>query len=263
MHWRLFLLGVLGICCGCGTTKLRTATEQILASDAVDRAVAQIEFDVLAGKRVFLDERHLKAVKTAGFVNSNYIIGSLRQQMFAADVRVVDQLEEADYVVEARIGALGTDEHDITYGVPASSGLSAAASLVPNAPLVPSLPELSLARRSDATGGAKIALFAYERETRRPVWQSGIQTGRSTARATWVLGAGPFQRGTIYDGTEFAGNQIGLPFKNDEESRRRFDAVNRFRDQHVFSQPLQRAAEPVRLSAFEEPAPTSDQKKRE
>ena len=34
---------------GCGSTKSRTATEQLLMSDAVDRAIAQIDFSELAG----------------------------------------------------------------------------------------------------------------------------------------------------------------------------------------------------------------------
>jgi hypothetical protein len=33
----------------------------------------------------------------------------------------------------------------------------------------------------------------------------------SKAKAVWVFGAGPFQRGSIYQGTEFAGEELNIP----------------------------------------------------
>jgi hypothetical protein len=70
-----------------------------------------------------------------------------------------------------------------------------------------------LAKRRDQRGIAKIAVFAYHRETGTPVWQSGIAHQESSANDVWILGAGPFQRGTIHYGTSFAGNII----RGDEE----------------------------------------------
>src|SRR5438309_1664029 len=97
---------------GCGTMNSRRATEQLLVSDAVDRAVARIDFSDLAGQKVFLDSRYAKNIKNLNaveYVNEEYIHSSLRQQLFAARCLVQDKLEDADYVVEARIGAVGTD----------------------------------------------------------------------------------------------------------------------------------------------------------
>jgi hypothetical protein len=129
---------------GCGTTKGQVATEQMVVSDAVDRSVASINFRRLAGKRVYLDTQYMKSVKGPGFVNSDYIVSSLRQQMVAAGCRLEEKPDEADYIVEARVGALGTDQHDVTYGIPASTALSSAASLVPNAPAIPLIRKLPL-----------------------------------------------------------------------------------------------------------------------
>jgi len=63
-RWRLrdFLLDGLVLAfsvvlAGCGTTKSRSATEQLLISDAVDRAIAIIDFSPLADKTVFLDTK--------------------------------------------------------------------------------------------------------------------------------------------------------------------------------------------------------------
>ncbi|MDA1049632.1 MAG: hypothetical protein O3C40_04010 [Planctomycetota bacterium] len=201
---------------GCGTTKTRLATDQLLVSDAVDQAVGDIDFGVMAGQKVYFDAQYIKNIKGVGFVNSEYIISSLRQQMAAADCRLQDAEDDADFVVEARVGTLGTNGHEIVYGVPANNSLSTAANLMPNAPSIPTIPELALAKKDAHLGAAKIAVFAYERESRRPVWQSGISRAKSTAQDFWFFGAGPFQRGSVYDGTQFAGIRIRLPRHDDD-----------------------------------------------
>jgi len=198
----------LACCAGCGTTREKQATEQLLLSDAVDRAVAQIDFSPLAGETVYLDTTYLRSVKGNLFVNSDYIVSSLRQQMVLAGCLLQDTRDDADFIAEARVGVLGTDGHDINYGVPSSQGFNAAAGLISGAGNVPSLPDVSLARKTDDSAASKVAVFAYHRETREPVWQSGLSVARSTARAKWILGAGPFQSGSIYDGTQFAGNRL-------------------------------------------------------
>jgi hypothetical protein len=196
---------------GCGTTKSQQATEQLLMSNAVDMSVSKIDFRPLAGFKVYLDTTYLKNVRGFAFVNADYIISSLRQQMAAANCLLQDKPTEADVVVEARVGALGTDSHDVTYGLPANKALSAASTLISSIPTIPVFPEISVARKADQRGAAKIVVFAYDRESRRPIWQSGLSLSRSTASDTWVLGAGPFQRGTIYDHTHFAGSELSLP----------------------------------------------------
>jgi hypothetical protein len=212
---RLFFIGVLAALAvsaapGCGTTKSRLATEQLLMSDAVDRAVAGIDFQSLAGKKVYFDSRYVVNVKGAGFVNSEYVISSLRQQMVAADLRLQDKPEDAEYVVEARVGTLGTDGNEIVYGIPANRGISEAANLIPNVPQLPAIPELSLARKESQVGAFKVAAFAYNRRSGEPVWQSGIARTTTTSQDVWVFGAGPFQQGSIHDHTTFAGNDIRL-----------------------------------------------------
>jgi hypothetical protein len=216
-RWRLrdFLLDGLVLAfsvvlAGCGTTKSRSATEQLLISDAVDRAIAIIDFSPLADKTVFLDTKYLVAVKGIGFVNTEYVTSSLRQQMLASGCLLQEKVEDAEYVVEARIGALGTDSHEVTYGIPPSSGLAHATELVPGAPRVP-IPDLSVAKKEDLLGASKVAVFAYHRETKIPVWQSGMSVATSNARDSYVLGMGPIQDGTIYHGTHFAGSRWQIP----------------------------------------------------
>lgn len=214
----LLLLSVVSNVVGCGTTLNRDATQQLLTSDAVDRSISQIDFRVLSGERVFLDTQYIKAVKGTGNVNSEYVISSLRQQLIAARCFLQDKAEDSDFVVEPRVGTLGSDHHEVVYGIPANNALGAASSVVPGAPPVPPIPELSLAKRDKQAAAAKVAVFAYHRETKQPVWQSGIVRSKSNAKNTWLLGAGPIQRGTIYDGVQFAGSKLKPSLGADNET---------------------------------------------
>lgn len=196
---------------GCGTTQQRTGTEQLLLSDAVDRSVDQLEFGVLSGKKLFLDTTYINAVKGVSFVNSDYIISTLRHKLTTSGCLLQDTKDKADYVVEARIGALGTDSLEVTYGLPASNALSQAATLVTSAPVMPTIPEISVGKRNAALSTSKVVAYAYHRETGTPVWQSGNAISKSDAKDTWFMGAGPLQRGSIYKGVRFADVRLRLP----------------------------------------------------
>src|SRR5215471_20738167 len=79
---RCWAISVLGLVMGCGTTRMtdtqRTATEQLLISNAVDQTVSQLDFRILAGKSVYLDPQYLDNVADRG-----YLVSSLRQQLLA------------------------------------------------------------------------------------------------------------------------------------------------------------------------------------
>jgi len=70
------------------------------------------------------------------------------------------------------------------------------------------IPEIPFAKSTDQKGVAKIACFAYSNTTGQAVWQSGVYPVVCNAKDTWFLGTGPFQRGSIYDGTRFAGSRL-------------------------------------------------------
>ncbi|WP_428306155.1 DUF6655 family protein [Lacipirellula sp.] len=202
---------LLAVCTasGCGTTRTsntaRTATEQLLISDAVDRTVQQINFKVLAGENVFFDTAQMGDV-----VDKGYLISCMRQHLLASGCVMKEKREDATYIIEPRVGVIGTDNHDLMFGIPAFSVPQlATGSVIPS-----SVPEIAFAKRRDQMGVAKIAVFAYRRETGEPVWQSGMAMNKSTANDIWLFGAGPFQKGTIYDETRFA----GIEKKKDEDA---------------------------------------------
>jgi hypothetical protein len=189
---------------GCGTTRIsdtqRTATEQLLVSNAIDQAVSQLDFRILAGKPVYFDAQYL-----AGSVDRGYVVSSLRQHLLACGCILKENRAQATYVVEARSGGIGTDRYQLLLGVPEMN----VPSLAPGQPTL--IPEIPLAKRTDQKGVAKLAVFAYNRRTGRPVWQSGVVRMVSASKDTWLFGAGPFRRGTLEEGTEFAGQPLSIP----------------------------------------------------
>lgn len=224
-------------CCsslGCGNSLQIEGTQQLLASDAIDKSVAKIDFSPLQGQIVYFDPQYIKMEKGIGFVNANYIVSAIRQQLFAHGCRLVESKEDARFIVEARVGALGGNQHDVIYGVPENNALTKVATMMPNTPSIPSIPELSVARRSLLSASAKVAVFAYEKESGDSIWQSGTSVAESDARHTWLFGAGPFQKGSIYTGTNLAGEKLRLPFlkkrKSDEEILSAFHDPQIYRD---------------------------------
>jgi hypothetical protein len=241
---------------GCGSTKQNVATEQLLMSNAVDATVAKLDFSPLTMHKVYLDTTYVNKPAIVASptqqpmaIDSNYLISSIRQQMFAAGVQLVDTKDEADIIAEPRVGALGLDGHDVTYGMPASSALSTASSAVAGTPFIPAIPEISVARKEDRAGAAKLAVFAYDRKTRQPYWQSGVARSNSDSKATWILGVGPFQRGSIRGRTEFAGSQVAttsLPAVEDHDSLERYLTGRTFESES-----------PIKTAGHESPATPS------
>lgn len=207
---------------GCGTTREYNATEQLVMSEAVDKSISQLDFRPLSGRKVYLDTSYLRHVKGESFVNSEYVTSALRQQIVAAGCFIQDSANESDVIVEARIGTLGADNHRVTFGIPENNAFGAAVSLIPGAPAIASIPEIALARREAREAAVKVSAFAYDRNTRAPVWQSGVDSATATARDTWVLGVGPFQGGSIREETRLAGSSLALGDRSDTGSPHKF-----------------------------------------
>ena len=105
-------------------------------------------------------------------------------------------------------------------------------------PKVPGIPELALAKRSNQIAAAKVAIFAYENESRERVWQSGVSTGKSTAKDLWVFGAGPFQKGSIHEGNvRFAGSSLDVPLLEDDR-KGSHGPIASYRNATIFEAPF-------------------------
>jgi hypothetical protein len=188
---------------GCGSTKVtgtaRTGTEQLLLTNAWDKALHRVDFRPLTGVPVYLDTTHVAAV------DQGWVVSSLRQAMLTQGVLIRPKPEQAQFVMEAAVGAYGTDEDSFLVGIPQTT--------VPNVmPGVPSgtIPEVTLAKRSRQQAVAKLSLFAYDRASGQLVWSSGTILDKADTKDVYVGGFGPIQSGTIRAGTEVAGIKIPL-----------------------------------------------------
>jgi hypothetical protein len=233
--WFAFVVFLSVSSLGCGRIVSQKATDQLIAGDAVDRTVSQIDFRILGGKKVFLDTQYInKTIPGVGFVTSEYMISSVRQKMMCDGCLLQEKTDDADFVVEMRIGALGADGHEVIYGVPPNNYLTIAASVVPTAPqgaaAIPSMPELSVGKKDDQMAAAKIALFAYNRRTREPIWQSGINESRSMVADRWYFGAGPFHKGNIYGTKKQSEPGLFGTGEEDEPAKQEYFVERRFAD---------------------------------
>lgn len=188
---------------GCGSTKMtntpRTGTEQLLLTHAWDRAVQQVDLRPLTGVPVFLDTANVQTV------DQGWIVSSLRQALLSQGVLLREKKEDAQWIVEARVGAYGTDESNLLVGVPATT----IPATIPGIP-AGNIPEIPLAKRSKQKAVSKLALFAYDRASGQLVWSSGTVLGTSDNKSVHIGTIGPIESGSLRQGAEFAGMTIPL-----------------------------------------------------
>jgi hypothetical protein len=193
---------------GCGTVKqsgtARTGTEQILLTNAWDEALSKVDFRPLAGVPVYLDTQYIKDP-----VDQGWIISSLRQAMLTQGVMLRAKPEQAEWIVEARVGAYGTDSYNWLVGVPQTT----LPVTIPGVPATGTIPEIAVAKTSNQYAYSKLALFAYDRVNGQLIWRSGTQLAGSNAKDVYVGGVGPIQSGSIRQNNKRIG--INLPIISD------------------------------------------------
>ncbi|MDR2170067.1 MAG: hypothetical protein LBP59_07995 [Planctomycetaceae bacterium] len=212
---------------GCGTTKwsdtARTGTEQLLISNAIDSAVGKINFRPLGDRRVYLNTSAINEI-----TDNKYLTMALRQHLATSGGILCDDESDADYIIDVRAGAVGTDRDDLLVGIPSIS-----VPVIPGASLSgAAIPEIPFIRRTKQIGVAKIAVFAYNKKTGRPIWASGNNMSESRAQNLWFAGTGPLAYGTIYNETTFAGHSIPtlLQRKRDKKQKSFADQARYFKE---------------------------------
>lgn len=172
---------------GCASTKssntARTASEQLLISSAIDRAMSNVKFDDFAGYKVFIDEKYLDSV------DKGYLVGSIRHKILRAGGSIVAAADAADVVLEPRSGGVGTDLQETYIGIPSLG--------IPGMPI--ELPEVKFASRNTQMGTAKIGLVCYDAKTGQAMGIGGESTALTHNNDTYVLGIGPFRSGSVLD----------------------------------------------------------------
>ncbi len=155
---------------GCVTRKTtdtpRSATEQLLLSTATDRALHSANLMLFANRKVFLDATYFDSY------DSKYVLGAIRDALSRAGALLQDTAATADIIIEARSGALATDNSATFFGIP---------NLAVPIPLAGSvgIPEVPFYKVEHQHSVAKIALFAFAKTSREHIYSSGSLAGKS------------------------------------------------------------------------------------
>ncbi|MGC1272649.1 MAG: DUF6655 family protein [Planctomycetaceae bacterium] len=182
----LTVLAFSAVAAGCASTKTsntgRTAMEQMLISNAVDQSLDKIDFQPLAGRSVYLDVTYLECI------DKNYVIAATRDRILQAGAKLTAKPEDAEVVVEARAGAVGTDQTESYIGIP---------EVAMPGPIPIAIPQIKMWSRTAQTGTAKIGLVAIEAGSRTILGQGGSTLARSDDNNTYLFGLGPYQSGSV------------------------------------------------------------------
>lgn len=162
------------------TNTARTATEQMLISNAVDQSLNKIDFTPLAGSNVFVEEKYIDCV------DKGYIVGSIRHKLLQAGAFLAPKAEEADAIMELRSGAVGTDVSSSYLGLPGFT-----------APGMIGIPDIKLITHDSQQAVAKIGIVVYGVKSRRELGEGGVSMARSDDTNSFYFGVGPKQSGTL------------------------------------------------------------------
>ena len=165
----------------------RTAKEQMLLSDAVERSISKVDFSALLGQHVFVEEKYLECV------DKPFVVGSVRHHVMRSGACLVDSSTEADVVMELRSGGVGTDTSEAYLGTPEIA-----------LPGMLTVPEIRLAERKTQFGFAKLGMVLYDAKTRELLGDGGLTLSQSDDNNWFVFGVGPFQNGSLTQNLKIA-----------------------------------------------------------
>lgn len=184
---------------GCATLRVtdpaRTATEQFLMSTALIEAVDQLSTSALRDREVYIDATYLKGLPAQ---ESSFFLAELRSRMLLAGVRLTDERDSAQIIVEPRSGGIGIDRTEFLLGIPAIYLGNATVNAETGAPAAPlAIPELAIIKRTTQKGFAGVAFVAYWRDSGELIATSGPFVGRTMRQDYWFFGSGPRTIGDI------------------------------------------------------------------
>ena len=164
---------------GCSATRIteppRTAVEQLLLSNAIDKSMRNTDFSVFNNQTVFSDSSLFEGY------DAKYALGTIRDKLSQAGALLVDTAEKARYVLEPRSGGIGIDSHSELFGMPNIT------IPVPFAGAVET-PEVPFWKVVKADSTVKIVILAIERETGKHHYSSGSLVGKSYNHQYKILG---------------------------------------------------------------------------
>jgi hypothetical protein len=166
------LCALLHVASGCAFSARvqtpRTSWEQILATTAIDRALAQVEWPEVDGKSVFVE------VGPPGDVLDDlYLQRSIEVSLADRGAQIARNAEGAEYLLSCLVGAIGLDISGRFLGIMGSQG-----GFIPI-----KVPELALYKTTLRKGYAKAEIYLVDLETNTVVHHSGPVEGAAYRRS--------------------------------------------------------------------------------
>jgi hypothetical protein len=206
---------LLGFCAlmgttGCSSVRItdppRTADEEFLLTEAARRSIAQLSLDALRDRAIWIESgfafpttQPLEHAYSGGEVRQPrfeelFVIAELRARMLRSGVRLAQSREDAQVILEIRIGAVSTNREEFLLGLP---GITFPSSTGTSGDIATLTPEIAVLKRTTRRGFASIAFVAYWADSGELLTLSGPFVGRSIRKDSWLCGFGPTTAGDI------------------------------------------------------------------
>lgn len=188
---------IVGICSGCSTVRVTepaaTATQQYLTSEAVAKAIMQLSFDTLRGRRIYIDNSYLSDAEK-GFTTAEF-----RAAVLQSGAYVQADRDKSEIVIEMRSNGIGIDTYASMVGLPAIYGPPVGSDAAGAGAITQTVvtPEIAITKNLKQIGYASISYVAYWADTGEIVVGSGPYVGKTLREDWWFLGFGPRTVGNV------------------------------------------------------------------
>ncbi|MDD3154850.1 MAG: hypothetical protein PHS41_08275 [Victivallaceae bacterium] len=166
------------------TNTARSAVEQMLLTEAIERGIRAVNFNKYRGKKVFLEYDYL-----APQVDKPYIQGYLELHLARHGVLVTRKADQSELTLQVICGVLATDFDKVLFGTPTLP------IPLPYTDLTFAIPEIPLYEKITRQGFGRFSFNMVKTADRAPVEViDGINT--NTYQHNWKIFWVPF---TTYD----------------------------------------------------------------
>lgn len=178
-HGTAALLALSALAAACTDVKeslpSRTATEQLLIASAADGAASSLRLDLSGERKAFVDASNFEGP------DAKYAASAIKESLLRQGIRLTGDKNDADTIIEIRLGALSVDQSRTVVGIPSIT-----------LPGAITLPEASVYSSTENQAVAKFSAFAYDRKSGEMVAAaepayglSGEQSYRAMSLFSW------------------------------------------------------------------------------
>jgi hypothetical protein len=138
-------------------------------------SIQKMELPDLEDEQIFIDTTYLEAYQ------QKFVLGQFRKHLMTKGAILVEEVGEAQTIVELRSAVLSTNDRDMLLGVPPIA--------VP-IPVVGTFqtPELALIKQKKQDGVAGLAVLGYDGETRKMIFATDPEVGLTQMDDWSVIG---------------------------------------------------------------------------